>query len=214
MTKRLFMIKYDFFDVVIAKNVANKTNEINDEVDNICDDICDDILNTTKNINTTSEVNKVYKVKKIWEVNVLNFFAWWFLMCSWNLMLLENLTKQRLQTKTFKRFFFKRFFFKRVFSTFCCCFAKRFCSIYYCCSFASWTWFMTYNICWANQRACSTIEAWFWRVFSFWINYWHWYNDDFWWNSYKRWWLKILTISTRFKKQWQREKNQDIEIMI
>ena len=127
-------------------------------------------------------------------------------MYSWNLMLLENLTKQRLQTKTFRRFFSWRVFFVW-------CFAKRCCSI--CCFFATWisfstcccfeilkharkVWVTTCSIL-TFQRAC----FWCWRACSFCINHWHWCEKkNFWWISYKCWWLKISIISKKFAKQW------------
>ena len=56
MTKKLFMIKHDFFNIIVAKNIAN---EINDEIENRFEIICDNILNATKNVNTTSKINKV-----------------------------------------------------------------------------------------------------------------------------------------------------------
>ena len=135
-------------------------------------------------------------------------------------MLLENFARQRLQAKTFKRFFFKR-----VFSTF---FAKRSCSI--CCFFArrasfstcycfeilkhaQKVWVTTCSI-WVFQRAC----IWYWRACSFCINHWQWRENEkkknCWWISNKRWWVKISIISTKFEKQWQRKKNHDIAIMI
>ena len=70
MTKRLFIVKYVFFNnnFDVTRNNANKTiknveneinDEINDEVDNNFENIYDDVLNTTKNVNNTNEANEV-----------------------------------------------------------------------------------------------------------------------------------------------------------
>ena len=70
ITKKLFIVKYVFFDV--ARDFANKiVKSVNDEVS----DICDDILNTTKNINFASKINEVNEIKKVNKAIALDFFA-------------------------------------------------------------------------------------------------------------------------------------------
>ena len=108
-------------------------NKVNDEIKDCFENKINSLNNASSlNIDETISFN-VEISKKI----DLNFFWWWSCTCWYNLMLLENLTKQRLQAKAFARFFSIRTFF-------CCCscFSNHRCVFAYCFSsnlFVKWT---------------------------------------------------------------------------
>ena len=98
---KLFLIKIFFFDVAIdlvdvnkinffvkmnvnAKNVID--NAIN--VENIAIDVCDVVIDSFDAFDALS----------VEKSNYFDFFAYFVRTCSYNLILFENLTKQRLQT--------------------------------------------------------------------------------------------------------------------
>ena len=101
-----FRSKYFFFDVAIdvinfidvIEDETNEKNEINNatnvennatNVENIAIDMCDVVIDAFD----VENVEKNFS----WLKNCFDFFACFVRICSCNLMLFENLTKQRLQ---------------------------------------------------------------------------------------------------------------------
>ena len=124
------------FDVICAQNICffDVTNDVANNVNSLK-------LNVASKIKIVDEIKSVWIVASLFankinslenDVNtsftsfVANFW-WWSCTCWCNLMLLRNLTKQRLQTKTFARFFAIRalFCFWRACSSTCCRFLTK-----------------------------------------------------------------------------------------
>ena len=92
-----------FFDV--ANDVANKQNSIKLNISNIANEI--NVFDEIKRvwIFASSFANKINSLKNEINIDFASFFAknvanrfwWWFCTYWWNLILLENLIKQRLQ---------------------------------------------------------------------------------------------------------------------
>ena len=68
-------------------------------------------------VNWNDVKNEIKKEIIKFETTNFDFFAWWSRICSWNLILFENLTEQRLQTNVFALIFstFWRFFLDELF---------------------------------------------------------------------------------------------------